>query len=174
MGTNLKFKDYQKSLKEKETVQKEKRIQEKERVADLKDKLGDKFVEKPEPVPVAYKTFDYWTKYYKNNPPNPRQKAGDRKDIRGGPGLGTAPRFGVDEKEKYQKAVKIYNAVMEDKTPLDPKNDPVPGPGYYSLQEVYPGKTGRFARSYSAQAKPGQRILKNISKGITTSIYYRK
>jgi hypothetical protein len=174
MGTNLKYKEYKKALQTKDTEVKEKEKEEKERVQDLKEKLGDKYKEKPEPIPVAFKTFEYWSNYYKKHPPNPRQKDPNRKDIRGGPGLGTAPRFGTDEKEKYVKAVKLYNAVMESKTPLDPKNDPVPGPGYYNLQEVYPGKTGRFARSYSAQAKPGERILKNISKGITTSIYHRK
>ena len=174
MGTNLKYKEYKKSLQTLQSEQKQKRLEEKERLTDLKDKLGDKFVEKPEPIPVAYRTFDYWTKYYKAHPPNPRQRDPNRKDIRGGPGLGTAPRFGTDEKEKHIKAIKLFNAAMDDRTPLDPKSDPVPGPGHYQLQEVYSGKTGRYARSYSAKPKQGEKISKHISKGITTSIYYRK
>jgi len=50
----------------------------------------------------------------------------------------------------------------------------VPGPGAYKLAEVWNGKVTKMRRPYSAQPKPGERIMSSISKGTTVNIYYKK
>lgn len=160
------FKKFNALRKEKEQLAKERAREEKERIADLKDKLGDKLVKYPNPVPAAYRTFDSWNLHYKKNKPNPRGPKG--------PGFGKGERFGLDEQAKYSKEVKLYNEGNPDGKELDPKANPVPGPGYYKLQEVWPGKELKMRRAYSAKPKQGDRIMKHISKGPTTSIYYQK
>ena len=128
--------------------------------------MGDKYVKIPEPIPVAYRTFDSWHKYYKKNPPNPYAKKG--------PGFGNAERFGMDEKAKHIKEIKTYNEGNQLGKELDPNTDPVPGPGNYKITEVWNGKIVKSRRPYSAQPKVGERILTKISKGPSVSIYYRK
>ena len=153
-------------MKEDKEKNKEAADKEKERVEELKDKLGDKFVTQPNPIVQSFRTFDYWTKYYKKNPPNPYGKKG--------PGFGTEQRFGVNEKEKYQKQVKLYNAGNPEGKELDAKADPVPGPGYYKLQEVWNGKKVKLRRPYSSQPKVGEQIQRKISKGVQISGYYQR
>lgn len=97
--------------------------------------------------------------------------------------MGLAQRFPIDPKEKWKKQCAIYNqAGVEGLKPLDSKNDPVPGPGYYKVTEVWKGKQvkapkkarGKKKRPFSANPQVGERILKNISKGPCISIYHRK
>jgi len=62
-------------------------------------------------------------------------------------------------------------------TQLDPKGNPVPGPGAYKISEVWKGKKvkkRRGKRPYSANPKIGDRILKTISKGPSFSIYHSR
>lgn len=73
-----------------------------------------------------------------------------------------------------QKQIRIFNDAGTGGKELDPKADPVPGPGQYDLQEVWHGKKTKMRRAYSAQPKPGQQIQRKISKGPTVSIYYQK
>lgn len=160
------YKRFKEATREAQSSQKERAKNEKERVADLKDTLGDKIPQFPEPIPQAYQTFDNWRKYYKVNKPNPRQKKA--------PGFGLAERFGLDEKQKYQREIKLYNEGNTIGKELDPKSDPVPGPGHYKLAEVWNGKKVKMRRPYSAQPKPGERILMSISKGPTCNVYYQK
>lgn len=160
------YKRYKEFTRESLTQQRERTKAEKERVNELKDVLGDKIPQYPEPIPQAYQTFDNWRKYYKVNKPNPRQKRA--------PGFGLQERFGIDEKAKYSREIKLYNEGNTVGKELDPKADPVPGPGHYQLSEVWTGKKVKMRRPYSAQPKPGERILKSISKGTTCSIYYQK
>lgn len=160
------YKRFREADKAKTSQQKERVKAERDRVADLKDTLGDKVPDLAEPIPQAYQTFDKWRKYYKINKPNPRQKKA--------PGFGLADRFGLDEKAKYQREIKLFNEGNTIGKELDPKSDPVPGPGHYKLAEVWNGKKVKMRRPYSAQPQPGEKILKSISKGPTCSIYYQK
>lgn len=81
----------------------------------------------------------------------------------------------MNEKEKYSKKIQLHNdAGVQGLPELDPKADPVPGPGAYNTTEVWNGKKTKMRRPYSAQPKIGEKILKSISKGPTTSVYYRK
>lgn len=162
----LDYKRFREANKEALTRQKERDKTEKERVRDLKETLGNKVPELPEPIPQAFRTFQSWQKYYKVNKPNPKQK--------NAPGFGLSQRFGIDEKAKYAKEIKLYNQGNTVGKQLDPKADPVPGPGTYQTTEVWNGKKVKMRRPYSAQPKPGERILKSISKGPTCSIYYQK
>lgn len=161
--------DYKKLREDKKAMEierKEREQAEKERQAELKDTLGDKIPKFAEPIPVAYKTFDDWRRYYKVNKPNPKQK--------NAPGFGLSERFGLDEKAKYRREILKYNEGNTEGKELDPKADPVPGPGAYNLSEVWKGKKTKLRRPYSAQPQPGQRIMSAISKGPTISAYYRK
>lgn len=162
----LPYKKFKEAVNEKQTQMKEADAEEKERQSELKDTLGDKIPKYPYPISQSYRTFDSWSKYYKVNKPNPRQKDA--------PGFGKAERFGMDEKAKFQKQIKLYNEGIGDGKELDPKADPVPGPGAYNLSEVWKGKKVKMRRPYSAQPKTGERILSSISKGPTISCYYRK
>lgn len=160
------YKNFKEAKQARATTQKERDQQEKERVTELKEVLGDKIPKLPEPIPTAYRTFDSWKKHYIVNKPNPKQK--------NAPGFGLSARFGMDEKAKYNREIKLFNEGNTQGKELDPKADPVPGPGAYNLSEVWPGKKVKLRRPYSAQPKAGERIFQSISTGPSVSIYYRK
>lgn len=162
----LQYKNFKEEADRIKSDRREKEAAEKERQNDLKEELGDKIPKFIQPISQSYRTFDNWSKYYKVNPPKPKQK--------NAPGFGLAERFGMDEKAKYQKQIKLYNEGNDQGRELDAKADPVPGPGTYNLQEVWNGKKVKMRRPYSAQPKAGERILSSISKGPAVSIYYRK
>lgn len=162
----LDYKRLGEDLKTKQSEMREREQAEKERQADLKETLGDKVPKFNKPIPVAYRTFEDWGRYYKAHKPNPRQKDA--------PGFGKSARFGLDEKAKYRREILKYNEGNTEGKELDPKADPIPGPGHYNLSEVWKGKKTKLRRAYSAQPKPGQRIMSSISKGPSISGYYRK
>lgn len=162
----LEYTKLREDIKSKQSERRERDQAEKERLDELKDTLGDKVPKHPDPIPAAYKTFDSWHQYYKVNKPNPKQK--------NGPGFGLSARFGLDEKAKYRREIIKYNEGNTVGKELDPKSDPVPGPGAYNLEEVWKGKKTKLRRPYSAQPQVGQRIMSSISKGPSVSVYYRK
>ena len=100
--------------------------------------------------------------------------------------FGMAPRFPKEPLEMHREAVKKRNdANVDGLAVLDPKADPIPGPGYYKVTETWRGKQVKGSnkprgrkkgkrRPYSANPGVGDKILRTISKGPTLSIYHKK
>lgn len=134
-----------------------------EKREDVMDKIKTDVPKYPDPLPQNVKLFDHIAKKYKNHRPGKEK----------GPHFGLAPRFEKSELEKWKKQIKIYNDSTEGE-PINIKKGNKPGPGAYNILERWKGKKvkGKAARSFSAEPKVGQRILKMTSKLPTRSIYH--
>jgi len=153
----------------KETV-KEKELRIKEHVENLKDGIRVPVPKTPEPIYQHFMTFQGYSRKWEGKGKNKKVRGPVKQEDRE-PFFGKSLRFDKTEKERVSKAIKLYNENNDEGKKIDPKQDPVPGPGYYKTQEVWKGKDVRMRRPYSANPKVGDKILKSISKGPSISIY---
>lgn len=145
----------------------------KEHIDDLKDNMTIQPPKLADPTYQNFMTFQKYEKKWKGKGKNRKVRGPIKKEDRE-PHFGKAQRFPKTEKERVKRAVRLYNDNNDEGKTIDPKQDPVPGPGYYKLQEVWKGKKVKMRRPYSANPKVGQKILKSISKGPTFSLYHSR
>lgn len=155
---------------------KEKELRIKEHVDNLKEGISVPIPKTPEPIYQNFMTFHGYARKWEGKGKNKKVKGPVKQEDKE-PFFGKATRFEKTEKERVLNSVKLFNENNNEGKKIDPKQDPIPGPGYYKTQEVWKGKIINpkyIRRPYSVNPKTGDKILKTISKGPSISIYNSK
>lgn len=153
-------------------VEKGKKERVKEQIEKHLDGMQNPPPKNPDPVHQNFMTFTRYQKKWEGKGKN-RKVRGPVKKEEKEPHFGKDVRFPKTEKQLMANSVRLFNQNNDQGKKIDPKQDPVPGPGYYKLGEVWTGKKidSKKVRPYSANPKVGERIIKSISKGPVFSIY---
>ena len=137
---------------------------EQERLQEIYAKTNINPSEIPLPLPVDITTFDKLA----------RLSEVERKQnsLKKGLGFGVGPRIPLNDKERWTCKVSKYNTFAA--TPIDPNNDPLPGPSTYNLISQWAEKKLDKAKNKSKETSKPINYFAKISKGPAISPYYLK